>query len=453
VTLAAEPHPAADAAPLRVAFVTAGAAGMYCGSCLHDNTLAARLIGLGHDVVLIPTYTPIRTDETDVSADRVFYGAVNVYLEQRSALFRVTPRLIDRLFNARWLLDWASRRGSTVDARVLADLTLSMLRGEEGRQRKELERLIEWLRELRPQLVHLTNSMFVGLARRIRAELGVPVVCAVQGEDLFLDELPEPSRSAVLAVLRERARDADGFVAPSRYYVDLMAGYLDVPAERIQHVPLGLSLAGFPDADPAPDGVPFTIGYLARICPEKGLHVLLDAFHELARSVGRAAVRLRVAGYLGPRDRPWAERLRRQVGAWGLEDRVDWVGEVDRTHKIDFLRSLHVLSVPATYREPKGLYVLEALAAGVPVVEPRHGAFPELLEATGGGVLFEPGSASALAAALAGLMRDPERRRALGRRGREAVRADYNDAVMAESMVRVYRGFLDRAVRHPLAAP
>ena len=74
--------------PLRVAYITAGAAGMYCGSCLHDNTLAGALLRMGHDVSLIPTYTPIRTDGTDFSIDRVFYGAINVYLAQKASLFR-----------------------------------------------------------------------------------------------------------------------------------------------------------------------------------------------------------------------------------------------------------------------------------------------------------------------------------------------------------------------------
>jgi glycosyltransferase involved in cell wall biosynthesis len=272
------------------------------------------------------------------------------------------------------------------------------------------------------------------------------VVCAVQGEALFLDDLPEPDRGEVLALLRERARDADLFVAPSRYYVGVMARYLGVPPERIAHVPLGLALRDFGDAEPAPEGRPFTIGYLARLCPEKGLHVLLEAFRELSRTSGAQGLRLKIAGYLGPKDRPWVERLRQQVLSWGLGDHVEWVGEVDRAGKVQFLRSLHVFSVPATYLEPKGLYLLESLAAGVPVVEPRHGAFPELLESTGGGVLCEPGSPSALAGALDALRRDPERRQALGRRGREAVRAGYNDAAMAESMERTYRRVVESSL-------
>ena len=234
---------------MRIAYVTAGAAGMYCGSCLHDNTLARALIERGHDVSLIPTYTPIRTDEEDVSIDRVFYGAINVYLEQKLSIFRHTPWLFDRLLNSRWLLNWASKLRGSTNATDLGALALSVLQGESGHQKKELERLVEWLRDdLRPEIVHLTNSMFVGMARRIRQELGVPVVCSVQGEDLFLDELIEPYRTQVMQLLRERTKDIDAFVATSGYYSHHMVSYLGLDEGRMHQVNLGIDLGGFPGA-------------------------------------------------------------------------------------------------------------------------------------------------------------------------------------------------------------
>ncbi len=93
---------------MRIAFITAGAAGMYCGSCMKDNTLVSALIQQGHDALLIPTYTPIRTDEEDVSQGKVFFGGINVYLQQKSWLFRHSPWIFDKLLNFRWLLNWVS---------------------------------------------------------------------------------------------------------------------------------------------------------------------------------------------------------------------------------------------------------------------------------------------------------------------------------------------------------
>lgn len=427
---------------MKVAFISAGAAGMYCGSCLQDNTLAVALQKQGHDIALIPTYTPMKTDEQDVSIGRIFYGAINIYLQQKASLFRHIPRAVDWLLNRPGLLAIAVRLGTSTDPRALGPLTLSVLQGEKGRQARELEILVGWLRDHhRPDVVHLTNSMFLGLARSFKKELGVPIVCSVQGEDLFVEGLNPPYHDRVRETLVERARDADGFIATSRMYARFMTEYLDVPAEKMHVVPLGISLDDYhasrvPDMD---ENEPMVIGYLARICPEKGLHLLIDAFHRLVDEHGPGRVRLRVAGYLGPRDRAYMRDIIARIRAWGLEDRFDYLGEIDRATKLDFLQSLHVLSVPTVYRDPKGRFVLEALASGVPVVQPRHGSFPELIEATGGGLLFEPGSAGALGAALGELLRDPDRRRVLGRTGREAVYNAHHAAVMAEGTMQVYR--------------
>jgi glycosyltransferase involved in cell wall biosynthesis len=428
---------------MRIAYISAGAAGMYCGACLHDNTLAATLIRMGHDVALIPLYTPIRTDETDVSIDRVFYGAVNVYLEQKSALFRHTPWMFDRLLNRRGLLNWVSGKANSADAKMLGDLTLSVLQGEEGKQKKELDKLMAWLKdEYRPDMVQLSNSLFLGMANTIRTELGVPVICMVQGEEIFIDDLEEPYRAKVRAALTENSRFVDGFVASSSYYVDFMADYLRVPRNKMHQVPLGLNLDGYERDAPPKGELPFTIGYLARICPEKGLHLLVEAFRRITQQVGPEQVRLRIAGYLGERDREYFDGIMSQIQSWGLEGAVDHVGEVDREHKIDFLQSLHVLSVPTIYREPKGLFVLESMASGVPVVQPRHGAFPELIERTGGGLLVDSDSAASLAEGLTALMKDPARRMELGRKGRESIHRDYNAEVMAENTLEVYRKFV-----------
>lgn len=430
---------------MKIAYIAAGAGGMYCGSCIHDNTTAAALQKLGHDVALLPTYTPMRTDEESVSSKRVFYGAVGVYLEQKSSFFRRRHRAIDWLLNRPALLNFASKFSGSTDARELGGLALSVLRGEEGSAQKELDELVVWLREqFQPDLIHITNSMFLGLVRRFKHELGVPVVVAVQGEDLFLDELPTEFRDRVVAEMRARAGEADAFLAPNRFYAAKMGALLGVDESKMHVVPLGLKLSGH-DAPLAPtsESVPLSIGYLARICPEKGLHLLVDAFCRLAKEPGRETLRLKVAGYLGPKDRAYYRGLEKKIVAAGLIDRYDFLGEVDRDDKITFLRSIDLLSVPTVYVEAKGLFVLEALANGVPVVQPDHGSFPELIEATGGGTLVEPLSADALADGLAALLDDPELRRALSAAGRTAVLEGFSDRQMAEATLAFYQGLAE----------
>ena len=453
---------------MRVAYLAAGAGGMYCGSCLHDNTLAAAMQRAGHDVALLPTYTPMKTDETSVADEHLFYGAINVYLRQKSKLFRRLPRSLTRWLDRPGLISWIAARASATDAHELGDLTLAVLRGESGPQQEELERLVAWLRDdFRPDVVHLTNSLFLGLARRLREAVGVPVVVNVQGEDLFIGQLPDGPREAVLAELRARAHDADLFIAPNDYYARHMAQLLHVAPEKVRVVPLGIRLDGYSEAsqegaaearrtighDSGNDALreqgrqrelcssPPVIGYLARICPEKGFDRLVTAFLEI-HTGARHAPRLRVAGYLDPSLRPYLEDQVGRVREAGLADAVEIVGEVDLDGKLSFLREVDVLSVPTTYREAKGIFALEAMAAGTPVVLPDHGGFPELLEETGGGVLFEADSSADLARALSDLLADDDRRRSLGAAGREAVHARRGADRMAEATLAVYRELL-----------
>jgi glycosyltransferase involved in cell wall biosynthesis len=433
---------------MRIAYVSAGAASMVCGSCLHDNTLVAALQRLGHDAVLVPTYTRLRTDETDVSSDRLFFGALNVYLKQIAPALRRGPALLERLLDSPRLLALAARLGSATDPSRLGGLTLSMLQGEEGPQAGELGKLAAWLRDgLRPEIVHLTNSMFAGFARQLKQELGVPVVCSLQGEELFLDGLAEPSRGEVRAALAERAADVDLFLAPSEFYADFMTSYLGLPRRRLAVVPLGIQLAGHGAGRQRADGSgPWVMGYLGRIAPEKGLDRLAEAFRQAAAALGAGQVRLHVAGYLAPRQRRYLRGIERQLGAWGLAGAYRYFGEVTRDEKLRFLAGLDVLAAPAVFREPKGLYVLEALASGVPVVACGHGALPELIEKTGGGVLVPPGEPAAMAAALVALLRDEPRRERLGREGRAAVHARFGAEAMAEATLRVYRRCLGGAL-------
>jgi glycosyltransferase involved in cell wall biosynthesis len=427
---------------MRIAYITAGAGGMFCGSCMHDNTLAAALVRQGHDALLVPCYTPIRTDEPDVSAKRIFLGGINVYLQEKLGLFRHTPWFLDRLLDARPLLRWVARFAVKTRAEDLGDLTVSILQGEHGHQRKEVAKLVTWLaEEVKPQVVHLTAALLSGLVHEVKQRLQVPVLCSLQGDDIFLESLPPSHRSRCLALVRVHCREIDGFVATSKYYADFMAEYLSIPRERIHVVHPGLNLAGH--GAPRPEQTrPFTIGYFARICPEKGLHVLSEAFHLLRQMPGTEGCRLHVSGWLGANNAAYFEDIHTKMKERGLGDHFLHVESPDHDSKVRFLHGIDVLSVPTTYREPKGLYVLEALANGVPVVQPRHGSFPELIEATGGGLLVNPEDPHDLARALRQLLDNPAHRDELGRKGKEAVHARFHADRMAAETVAVYAQYV-----------
>lgn len=443
-----------SARPLKIVQLISGAGGMYCGSCMHGSTLAAALIRARHDVTLLPLYTPLRTDEDDVSHPRLAYGGLNVYLQERFALFRKTPRLLDRLLDRPGLVRRLSRWAGKTDPRQLGALTVSMLRGESGRQAKELAKLLDWLAgEFHPHVVHLSNLLLAGLAGPIRRRLGVPVIVSLTGEDIFLEKLPEPYYSEARRELRLSAEQVDVFVALNQYFANRMMEYLAVPPARIEVIPAGLKLAGHA-AESGPGRLlpsktatgEFRIGYFSRVCPDKGLHLLADAFDQVARQPD-CRVRLDAAGYLAAEDRPYLKEIQRRLNAPHLAGRFRYLGSPDRNGKIAFLQSVDAVCLPAVFPESKGIALLEAWANGRPAVVPRHGAFPELVADTGGAILYDPGDAAALAAALVELAADRDRAADLGRRGLEAVRDRYHDALMAERTARLYAKLADQVTR------
>ena len=219
---------------------------MYCGSCLRDNALAAELLSRGHDVVLTPVYTPTRTDERNVSQNHVFFGGISVFLEQHSALFRHTPRMLDRLWDAEWVIKMASKRQIKVDPKSLGELTVSMLKGDRGFQRKEIIKLLDWLKsEPRFDVVNLPYTLLLGLAEPLKRALNVAVCCTLQGEDLFLDGIGEPYKQQSLDLIRAASVHVDAFLPVSRYYLNYMPGYLGIPREKMRLVPLGINLDGY----------------------------------------------------------------------------------------------------------------------------------------------------------------------------------------------------------------
>ncbi|HET6645982.1 MAG TPA: glycosyltransferase family 4 protein [Pyrinomonadaceae bacterium] len=429
---------------MRILYLTGGAGQMYCGSCLRDNALAAELIARGHDVTLLPCYTPTRTDETNVSQEKVFFGGISMYLEQYVPIFRNSPRWLDRLWDSKPLLAFASRRSISTSPKMLGEMTVSMLKAEDGFQHKEIEKLTDWARhEEPPDVVSIPYSLLIGLAKPIKDALNRPVCCTLQGEDLFLDGLHEPYKTHALDLIRQNIKHVDAFISVSDYYADFMPDYLGIPRDKIRVVPLGINLKGY-EKRKRDSSQPFTIGFFARVAPEKGLHLLAEAYR-LLRADGRLPeARLEAAGYIAPEHKGYLNDIEQAMKGAGLEAEFHYHGVLDREEKISFLKKLDLLSVPATYNEPKGIFLLEAMACGVPVVQPRRGSFSEIVEKTGGGLLVEPDNAASLASGLLQIYRQPALGEELGTTGFENVRRHYSVAVMADRALEVYEEITGR---------
>ena len=415
---------------------------MYCGSCLRDNAMATELMARGHDVLLLPVYTPTFTDEPNVSRDHIVLGGISAYLEQYVPLFRKTPRWLDRLWDSKTVLDLASRRSISTNPKMLGEMTVSVLKGEDGFQRKEIDKFLDWLKnEAPPDVVNFPYSLLLGMAAPLKAALHKPILCTLQGEDLFLDGLHEPYRTEAMNLIREQIQHVDLFLSVSKYYADFMPGYLGIPREKIRVVPLGINPQGFELRERNFSG-PFTIGFLGRIAPEKGLHVLAEAYRILRQSGELPQARLEAAGYIAADCKPYLEEIQKHLKEAGLDGEFHYRGVLDRAEKIAFLRKLDVMSLPATYDEPKGVSLLEAMACGVPLVQPRRGAFTEIVENTGGGLLVQPDDPQSLAEGILKIAKNSELAEELSANGFQGVREHYTAAHMADRALEAYESVI-----------
>jgi len=428
---------------VKIVHIAAGSGGkFYCQNCLRDIALVKALRDTGHEMLMVPLYLPVLEEHDEPTCQtEIFFGGINVYLQQSSALFRKTPRWVDKMLDAPRVLKWASGAAGMTNAKGLADITLSMLRGPDGRQVKELNRLVDFLASQdRPDVICLSNVLLIGLAESITQRLGTPLAVMAQDEDIFIDYLPEPARKQCWQIIAEKAQRVDAFLATSNYYAKQMRHKLSLPAGLVHVVYLGIDTAGYVPAQAPID--PPVIGYLERMWRPMGLDILVEAFIILKSTSRFRRLGLRIAGGKTGADTAFIQQVRSRLSEAGVADDVEFLPEFDRDAKQEFLRGLSAVSVPARHAEAFGMYILESLASGVPVVLPNRGAFPELLQATGGGLLCEPENPRSLADELARLLTDRELADRLAKAGRQAVLENFSVNRMAGNVAEIYQAIM-----------
>ena len=427
---------------MRVLYLTAGTGGFFCGACIRDNTLVHALRSLGHEVHLMPLYLPMTLDEEDASDCPLFLGGVNIWLQDKVKLFRHTPRFVDKLFDSNLFLKMAGQRSGMTDAKVLGHMTVNALRGLEGTQVKEIERMQDWLREhLEIDLICVSNLLLLGLAPALRAVFDVPILATMQSEESFLDALPAPYKDEAWSMLREHCQSVAGFIGISHFHARLMEQRLGLNRELVHVVYNGIDLTGFVPA-PGVSGVkdPLEIGYMSRMHPSKGLHTLVDAFIVMSDNLPKT--RLRVIGSVTKSDHAYVAEQKQKISDAQLDDRVTWMENVTHEEKIKALQRVSVVCVPTTYPEGFGLYILEALACEVPLILPARGSFVELMDDTGGGMVYDVPSAAhevdVLATALKKHLANPQQLLSWGKEGREAVLNRYDVESMAAGIAEAF---------------
>lgn len=425
---------------MKITYLITGSGGsFYCGNCYRDMLFLRAIRRVpGITARAIPLYLPPDESNTDAGFDnKVFFGAISMYLREKVGLFKNMPAFFDKIFDFAPFLKLAARQAGTTRTEGLEELTLNMIEGDNAFKPSEVKRLVKYLSENgKPDVIHLSNALITGLARQIKKHMDVKIVCSLLNEDDWIEEMVEPFRSKAWELIALEAKYIDRFVTPSRYYRDFFLSKTGLDGSNVDIVPLGLD----PEEHKSErsETRPPAVGYFCRVNVQNGFDKIVDAFILLKTRNTIPGLTLNVCGGYTGDDKPFVSEQIKKIKEHGFQKSVRIYPEFQGNKKAEFFSDVDVISVPVRKYDGYGLYLLEANSAGIPVVQPATGAFPEIIAMTGGGITYQPDTVEALAESLAEILNDKNMREALGKAGQAGVRSELSLGKMSEGLKRLY---------------
>ena len=422
---------------MKIAYLLPGSGGsFYCGNCTRDKFLTQSLKRAGNDILMIPMYLPLTIDDCEADSP-IFYGAVNIYLEQISPIFKYLPQWAKKLLDSEKILRFAAKQSGSTSASGNEAMTISMLRGEHGKQAHDLDILINWLKEHeKPDVVHLSNALLSGLAAKLKKELGCKVICTLQDEDEWVDDMREPYCTETWKIISENAEHIDSFIAVSQYYANLMHSKLTIPSEKIKVVynSLGDDLI----RKNQHSTYFHTIGYMSKINSHFGADILFEAFAELKKESQFSKLKLKYTGGYTDDYKSIISEIKHKAKLQNIENDIKFFEDLSYEGKKNFLDSISLFCVPSRRKEAFGMHILEAFAAEVPVVMPYIGAYPELIEKSKAGLCYDSEDVSVLTKTLRNVLTDRELYNNLKQNCHDAIKTAFSTVEQTDKMGEIY---------------
>lgn len=411
----------------------------YCGNCLRDSGYTKSLIKFGHDAMMLPIYLPLTLEHgVEKDTNPIFYGAVNIYLKQNFKIFKKMPHWMENFFNSSAILRYAAKKAGSTRTEGLEEMTISMLMGKDGNQNTELQELIDFLKvHEKPDIVHLSNALLLGLAKQIRKQLNVPVVCSLQDEDVWVDAMNDFYSKKVWNLMSERGNDVDAFIAVSDYYAAEMKDKMKIPDEKLHIVPIGIDSSIYKYSEP--EKSPQVIGYISRMYEEHGFGLLIDAYIKLKQNPKFKDVLLKLSGGYTADDKKYVKAQIKKLKQAGIYNDVEFIEDHLPQNRYEFFNKLTILTVPVLKGEAFGTYQLESMACGIPVVQPALGAFPEIVKQTQGGVTFSPNTADAMSEKWAEVLSDPQKIEDMSILGKKSVEEKFSIDEISKQVLEIYK--------------
>ncbi|HOS72593.1 MAG TPA: glycosyltransferase family 4 protein [Bacteroidales bacterium] len=426
---------------MKVIYLITGSGGsFYCANCYRDMLYfrAIRQVP-GITANAIPLYLPPEDDSSVTGFDRhVFFGAISMFLREKAGFLKNMPAFLERFFDMTPFLKLASRQAGTTSVEGYEELTINMIEGDNAFRKNEVDRLVKYLMKGgKPDVIHLSNALILGLARQLKNRMKVKVVCSLLNEDDWIDDMAEPWQSRAWEMIGRESVYVDHFITPSNYYRQLFISKTGVKGDNIHVIPLGF--------DPEPPygerntNRPPALGYFSRISQHNGFDKLTDAFIELKTKYSMHDLGFHVCGGYTGIDKAFISDQIRKIRDHGFQKSIRIYPEFQGNKKMEFFNNVDVISVPVRKYDGYGLYILEANSSGIPVVQPATGAFPEIIATTGGGITYQPDTVEELSSSLHRLLTDRELAAKLGQTGKERVLTKLSIEKMSAGMYEVYK--------------
>jgi glycosyltransferase involved in cell wall biosynthesis len=432
---------------LKIVYLITGSGGsFYCGNCYRDMLYVRAIRKVpGIKASALPLYLPPYKTNVESGFDKhVFFGAISMYLREKVKFLRNMPAVFDKFFDCSLFLKFAARQAGTTSAEGYEELTLNMIEGDNAFRKTEVNRLVKYLlKDGKPDIIHLSNALILGIARQLKKRIDVKIVCSLLNEDDWIDDMAEPYRLRAWEMIAKEADHVDVFVTPSNYYKDLFVSKTGIKGHNVMVVPLGFDPEK--EAGSRKEREPSAIGYFNRVSFHNGFDKLVDAFIELKKKDLIPGLTLNVCGGYTGVDKQFISEQIKKIREQKFEKYVKIYPEFQGDRKMEFFNNVDVISVPVRKYDGYGLYILEANAAGIPVVQPATGAFPEIIGLTGGGIIYSPDTVQDLASNLHKLLNDKKLLYLLGEKGGKMVRQELSLDMMSAGLSQVYNNIIKNA--------
>ena len=405
----------------------------YCGNCFRDSLQASALIRAGHDVTILPLYLPAHHATEGVP---IFFPAVSYYIEQAMFKRGNMPQWVSKLVSSKVFMNLAASMSGSTSASGMEGMTMSMITGEDGAFKRNLSDMIAWIeKEGKPDIVHLSSSLLIGIAAPLKEAIGVPIVCSLQDEEVWIDSLKGEWAATAWEAITANAAAVDRFVTTSNYYKQIIDAKMPSLSPTVIYP--GINIEKY-RSDTLPERP--TIGFFYRMNQLDGLDTLAEAFVMLKQRGTIPNLTLRIGGGNTDSDKKFLSHIYDILRPY--MDDVIIEEEYSPVLHHRFYKNVTLVSVPLQFDEGVGIYICEAYATGRPVVEPRRGSFTEIVGE--GGVLYDEQTPASLAATLERVLTDQALYDSLRENAIKMADERYSDRKCAEALIEFYSSIITK---------